>query len=155
MNWEDFQRALIDFKEARKVLFGVVDSGDGIALCDFFDEDTPEIVCEALRLLSSELRNDKTQFAWLIESGSGTYWDGSFCNDTGFTKDANSAVRFSRGQDADKVIHWLLKDISIGLKAVEHGFMSKDYLRQPPPEDLSICKCENGWLCFKCQLEAR
>lgn len=61
---------------------------------------------------------------WLIETGDHKYWDGRAADSTAFTSDHLEAVRFSRREDADRVIHWLLQKFNVFLVAREHSWMA-------------------------------
>lgn len=68
-----------------------------------------------------------TETAWLIESGSRTYWSGHSA--TNFTTDNSEACRFSRREDAERVIFWLIAaanpELSKALRASEHVWIGK------------------------------
>jgi hypothetical protein len=46
-----------------------------------------------------------TDSAWLIE-GAGVYWCGRGATD--FSPNVDEAVRFSRQEDAERVLHWII-----------------------------------------------
>lgn len=67
-----------------------------------------------------------TEYAWLIE-GDGCYWDGKYADSRGFTRDATSAVRFTRKQDADIIKHWLLQASAFALRTTQHGWSNGEH----------------------------
>lgn|SRR5258708_3892763 len=79
------------------------------------DEGSKENV--ALRA-QVETKNDEA--GWLIETGDHKYWNGKHANADGFTSDANDAVRFSRFEDSERVIYWLMQDYKVFLVSRQH-----------------------------------
>lgn len=63
-----------------------------------------------------------TEFAYLIETANGTYWDGSYSSPRGFTNKHDDAIRFTRQSDAYKVIHWLMPEFAFALRVTQHGW---------------------------------
>lgn len=63
------------------------------------------------------------EFGWLIETGDHKYWNGKRANSDGFTHDPNEAVRFSRFEDSERVIHWLLQEYRVFLVSRQHSWM--------------------------------
>lgn len=60
---------------------------------------------------------------WLIEQwihGQLMYWSGRSTDDVAFTPKVEDAIRFSRHQDASKIISWLLNGRG---RAAEHAFV--------------------------------
>jgi hypothetical protein len=81
------------------------------------------------------MKSDETQFAWLIENVRlTTYWDGR-APDT-FTRDPNDAVRFSRQEDAERIVHWLMSKEPV--VAREHGWFAAP--ADPQPEAPKFCR---------------
>jgi hypothetical protein len=66
------------------------------------------------------------ELAWLIEAD-GSYWDGHYADSRGFTRDVNSAVRFTRFQDAEAVKHWLLQASAFALRTTQHGWSNGEH----------------------------
>ncbi len=74
------------------------------------------------------MRHGDYEFAWLIEwtgLAGGLYWDGA--GPTSFTADVNKAVRFTRKEDAERVINAFLPGSRI--EAREHGWCRVDVVR--------------------------
>lgn len=70
------------------------------------------------------------QFGWLVELGCSPpkWWAGQ--NPYYFTTDANEAMRFSRREDAERAIGWLVAPgWREGCRALEHGWMDVPALR--------------------------
>lgn len=66
------------------------------------------------------------EFAWLIEAD-GSYFDGRYADSRGFTRDINSAIRFTRREDAETVKHWLLQVHSFALRTAQHGWINGEH----------------------------
>lgn len=62
-------------------------------------------------------------FAWLIETSQSSWWSGN-----GYSTDANEAVRFSRKEDAEKVISTALDNEMLALIATEHGWLEAEWV---------------------------
>lgn len=81
---------------------------------------------QELRAEAERSKNGQKRIAWLIEVDATTYWDGRALDSFHFVQDA---IRFSRQEDAERIIRWLLKNPA--LKATEHVWLAT---AAPPAE---------------------
>ncbi len=64
---------------------------------------------------------ERRESCWMIE-GAGVYWCGRSMDD--FRKDPNDAVRFSRQEDAERVLHWMIpREVARVCRTAEHLFI--------------------------------
>jgi len=63
--------------------------------------------------------------AWLIETANQTYWMGRHTDNRGFTPKIDDAIRFSRREDAEVIIHWLMESHCCALRSAEHIWVSR------------------------------
>lgn len=64
--------------------------------------------------------NCAQQGAWVIETANQTYWDGHYTDSKAFSPKVEDAVLFSRREDADVVINWLLQSYAFAVRATYH-----------------------------------
>jgi hypothetical protein len=62
--------------------------------------------------------------AWVIETANQSYWDGHYANSQGFSDKIDDAVLFSRRQDAEIVINWLLREYAFALRSAQHMWVN-------------------------------
>lgn len=65
-----------------------------------------------------------SEFAWLIETANGTYWDGKYTDSRSFSPKIDDAIRFTREQDAQSVIGWIFQSYSFAIRATQHGWIN-------------------------------
>lgn len=68
--------------------------------------------------------NCATQSAWVIETANQTYWDGHFNDARGFTSKIADAVLFSRKQDAETVVSWMLREYLFAIRVAQHVWIN-------------------------------
>ncbi len=78
-----------------------------------------------------------TETGWLIEfyiGGRAVWWSAVWVDGRAWTTDANNAVRFTRKEDAARVIQWIATDPCFwGAVATEHMWCPS-----PPGGDLNL-----------------
>ncbi len=65
--------------------------------------------------------------AWLIETANQTYWNGHYPDARAFTSRFGDAVLFTRKEDAELIIHWLLKEYSFAIRSAQHMWVNGEH----------------------------
>lgn len=72
--------------------------------------------------------------AWLIETGSLMYWDGTSLDRYGFTEKVDDAIRFARRQDAEVIKYRLIgiDPYGFALRSAEHIWIDNIHDKRDP-----------------------